>query len=275
MVLRRLGQSLGRLAAAASEYIRRRAMSSTSEGSQRAARERIAEDVRTFADKRTGAPPLPPRPITGNAPTGDDELYDDVQLLGRDASYAPEEWQALQAKMRLVDSSNVYAYAYMPETNRSGTLYVQFLDWTPAKLGGSGERSGPGPTYAYYDVPLARYKDFEGMAASTAGGAVWEYLRVRGSMFEHQYNYRLVQVSGDYVPRKASAGGYKARNTAGMGVGVRRQKGEAARLQLPPEAIAFRRVIEPRKRTFDRGKLEDGRRPPNRGEPNRGRPNRG
>jgi hypothetical protein len=95
--------------------------------------------------------------------------YDDIQLLGRDRSY-DDTMQCVMDRMRIVQSSNVYGYYYEFETTpeRGGILYVTFL-------AGEGDcRSGRGATYAYYDVPLERYRRFQNASAISAGNAVWE-----------------------------------------------------------------------------------------------------
>lgn len=261
---------LSRLAQAASDYMRRRLLSELAgifRGQNSGAATRRPS---VWEQSRPGAPPIiggsdePPRrpPTTGNAPSDDDEQYDDVTLLGRDMSHDAGDWQEVNARMRIVSSSNVYGYFFQQESPTMGILYVQYLNWTPKQFGGDGSRSGEGAVYAYYDVPTAKFREFESQAASSAGRAVWEYLRVPGSRFEHQHTYRLISTSGPYVPRKATAKGYKARNTAGIGSGMRRGKGERARQQLEPRKFAFRRVLPNR---------EPYRGLPNRGEPNRGR----
>lgn len=96
-----------------------------------------------------------------------------------------------------------------------GVLYVTFKLWQP---GQRGERPNqPGPTYAYYDVPTAKYMMFLSKSKKSPGEAVWDYLRQRGSQHGHQHAYRLVfgaqvphggrevQAGGIYVPRKAVA----------------------------------------------------------------------
>ncbi len=232
-------------------------------------------DPRMARDRRTGAPPIirpslpgmppssrsaqpeaiqPPRiPPTGHAPTGDE--FDDIQLLGRDASYDKPEWEEMKSSMRLVESSNVYSYGYQHESPTMGILYVTFLNWVPRSFGGDGSRSGPGPTYGYYDFPVAKFKAFEAMAASSAGGAVWDFCRVRHSVFEHQHTYRLIQSGGDYVPRKATAKGFKARMPANIGVGPRNLKGQLARQQLPPRNYA----ALPKRALPNRGTPKNGR----------------
>lgn len=224
-----------------------------------------------WMETQQGAPPLPPPPpITGNAPTDDDygdeqEEFDDITILGRSKAYDHDDWAEVAQRMRLVNSSNVYGYYYQPESPTSGILYVQYLDYTPKSLGGSGDRGGPGPTYAYFGIPAVKYRQFEAMAESSAGGAVWDYCRVRGSKFEHQHQYQLIQVSGEYVPRKTTAMGFKRRNVANIGIGRRNQalnRGGAARRQLGE----YTHVQQDGTQGWPRV---------NRGTPNRGGPNRG
>jgi hypothetical protein len=234
---------LARLANLAASFVRARMYGATEESAARG----IASEVGPFDD---GEPPKPPKK------TEDDEPDESIEFLGRGEQYDEESWERFVSNMRHVDSSNVYAYGFRAETPRMGILYVTYLDYVPASLGGSGERSGPGPTYAYYDIPLAKYRAFESMAESSAGSAVWDYCRVRGSKFEHQHRYQIVQVNGNYVPRKATAKGYKRRSVAALGMGGNR--GGFRGQQLPEETRKFRR-----------------QQPVRRGEPNRGRPNRG
>jgi hypothetical protein len=162
---------------------------------------------------------LPPRETLSPDPASQpplEEPYDNIQLLGRDRSY-DDSLQRVMDRMRIVQSSNVYGYYYEIETTpeRGGILYVTFL-------GGEGEdRSGPGATYAYYDVPLEKYRRFQNASAVSAGNAVWDYLRIRGTIWNHQHRYRLIQVSGDYIPRKATRLGFKTRHLPAPGVGRR------------------------------------------------------
>lgn len=261
-----MASKLARLAAAASAYIAKRiaagfgkSADSDPPGSYKDRLRKQAAEGSEFGPPR---PPSPPRPPTGNAPTGDDdEEYTPIQLLGRDEGYDERGWAEFVATMRQVESSNVYAYGFQREDASKGILYVTFLNWSPKIFGGDGSRSGPGPTYAYYDFPLSKYRAFESEAASSAGLAVWDFCRVRHSMFEHQHTYRLVQSGGDYVPRKVTAKGFKARQVANIGIGHR---GGHARQQLQPQNIAFRSVLPPRNTAA-----------PNRAGPNRGTPNRG
>lgn len=185
----------------------------------------------------------------------DDEGYNDVELTGRGASHDAEEWQAVETNRKLVESSNVHSFWYSAESERSGIVYVTFLYWEPGMK--STDRSGPGQTYAYYNVPLRKYQAFEGATSESAGKAVWDYFRVRGTIHGHQGPYSLIQAEGEYVSRKATA------------------KGFAKRSLLPPGVSPRDRKAFPlyRKSTLAPRKFMNGA--PNRGTPNRGTPNRG
>jgi hypothetical protein len=138
--------------------------------------------------------------------------------------------------MHFVVSSNVYAIGYNPETR---TMRVQYLasmlnasgilgrghkgkNRVRGKLGGTVTRyrSGPGPTYDYYNVPYHIYKSIEG--AGSKGAAIWDNLRIRGTAYGHKYDYALVGVALQpvidvltrkslakvtYVPRRATGPG--------------------------------------------------------------------
>lgn len=117
-------------------------------------------------------------------------------------------------KMRLVNSSNVWGYFYElegdPRRPQSGILYV--TSRAEAPKGGERPHSA-GPTYAYYDIPLRKYKQFERASDSSAGKAVRDYFRVRGTMWNHQHRYRFIQSTGDYIPRKATKRGLRVRRS--------------------------------------------------------------
>jgi hypothetical protein len=208
------------------------------------------------AERKAGAPPVqppaspprkppPPRPPVGLS--GDDDGdEDEIELLGRDAGYHLPKFASVMAGMRLTPgSSNVYGYYFDFESKQTGVLYVTFL-----AVGVGDKRSGPGQTYAYYNVSGRRYHEFARASDSSAGAAVWDYLRIRGTIAGHQYNYRLVQSHGDYVPRKATPRGFRTRNVTQIGVTGRR---EYRRSTLPERLFAT----------------------PNRGTPDRGTPDRG
>lgn len=158
--------------------------------------------------------------------------------------------------MTRVSSSNVYSYAFDPESRRHGILYVTFLrKWRGETLG------GPGPTYAYYDVPVKVFHKFREAAKGSAGGAVWDMLRIRGTLWGHQYTYRLIHVEGEYVPRKATKRGFRTRHVPAIGMGRR----EFRRSTLPDQIFS--------RGTPDRGDPDRGY--PDRGTPDRGEPDRG
>lgn len=260
---------LNRLAQIASGYIRQR---------QRNAGVRPSPRPPSGGVSSSGPPPVQTSggrggarkpPIVGSgarASDDDDEEYDNIQLLGRDASYDEELFDNLASRMRQVSSSNIYGYGFEPESKNMGILYVTFLEYVPVSAGGSGERgSGPGPTYAYYNFPVAKFKQFERMAESSAGKAVWDYCRVRHSRYEHQHTYRLIQVTGDYVPRKVYSKGFRARAVPSVGIGRRGFQ----RSTLAPA----RNMVNNQPRDFARQLPNRG--VPNRAAPNRGSPNRG
>ena len=189
-------------------------------------------------------PPPPSPPGLGAA---DDDEGDYIQLLGRDAGYDQGDFDAVMDGMRETPgSSNVYGYFYEREARRTGIMYVTFL-----ARGSDGSRQGPGPTYAYYDVPVRKAHEFQRATAQSAGEAIWDYFRIRGTISGHQHQYRLVHVSGEYVPRKVTPEGYRPRAVPNIGTGRR----------------GFQRNTLPAMR-FSRGD-------PNRGAPNRGEPDRG
>jgi hypothetical protein len=148
----------------------------------------------------------------------------DVTNLGRaDVMQWPVEMRREVLQMRKTPgSSNVYAYTWYedeqvrrhqrPNMADMGTMIVTFKDWEP----GQKERNNTaGPTYAYSHVSRGKFEMFEAMASETAGGAVWDFLRLRGTISGHQHPYRLLSVTGDYIPRKATAEGFARRMLPG------------------------------------------------------------
>jgi hypothetical protein len=142
-------------------------------------------------------------------------------------------------------SSNVFAFAY---DSAGGILYVKFkapakpVAFKPGKSPTTGRpyRIGirphvEGPAYAYGSAarPVPPFVYDRMRAASSVGGAVWEYLRVHGSHYQHKYPYVLAAVPDPpgggkpYVPRKAvreSASypqGFRVRTVPQIGVGRR------------------------------------------------------
>lgn len=190
------------------------------------------------------------------------ESFDDIQLTGRGARNLPEEWEIVRTQRRLVQSSNVYAYHFIPETKSMGILYVTFLHWEPGMK--PEDRSGPGVTYAYYNFPARKYLQFELASASSAGKAVWDYCRMRGTVWGHQHPYMPVQTEGEYVPRKATRQGFVARAILPPNVSLEERK------RLPgylPNTL-------PGQGKYKYPGVKNSAEP-DRGEPNRGTPNRG
>lgn len=174
---------------------------------------------------RPARPPRPSRPQPAPTDPFDDdiitaEIVGEVEARAGGEPVDPKEASRKKqeaATVHVVQSSNVHSFYYV-RNGRSGTLYVTFLSWTP----GTKTRSGPGPTYAYFDVPVQKYLRFKSKAiGSSAGRAVWAYLRVlgKGNIARHQHQYSLTRVgpigvrdTDAYVPRKVTRKGYKTRN---------------------------------------------------------------
>lgn len=120
----------------------------------------------------------------------------------------------LYVPMELVSgSSNVYAIGYSEDTL---TMRVEYLAPTinADALRGRGHsgrgrvrgtlhktvlraRHGPGPLYDYHGVP--RHVFINIRMAGSKGRAIWDELRVRGTMYGHQYDYELVAASKSLV----------------------------------------------------------------------------
>lgn len=174
----------------------------------------------------------------------------------------PEEQQNFSDEFLTPTSSNVYSFQYYRPPGDSGRagqtkgiLYVTYkANEIRAKYGdppsgmfgatrstGSrkqlhGERGStvgkklnkPGPTYAYFDVPISVFKGMKD--AYSKGHYVWETLRVEHSVYGHRYRYLLVvgQIVkrrggglSQYVPRKAGRKGFVTRSVSDIGTGRR------------------------------------------------------
>lgn len=219
----------------------------------------------------------------------------DIQPLGRaDVPHWPRdmrEFRTEQEMRRTPGSSNVYSFTWMEDSprvaygqrattmqrsspNDMGTLVVTFKDWMP---GADDRPDAPGATYAYSMVPRAKWEMFVASTSpETAGVAVWDYLRVRGTISGHQHNYRLLSVSGEYIPRKATAAGFATRFLPG---GVddqwawRKSTMEAGPLTRFGKPVSGERPLAPSQWRRALPDVNPGL--PNRGSPNRGSPNRG
>lgn len=238
--------------------------------------------------------PVPPRTVPNAQEQRDiaevNEVYTDIQLSGRDQGHDAGGVDAVMAKMRRVKSSNVWGYFFEVEGGynqsvgkyrgaKSGLLYVTFLAEAPP--GGHRPQSA-GPTYVYFDVPITKFQQFQSASEASAGKAVWDYLRVRGTTWQHQHRYRLVQTQGDYIPRKATRDGFKDRRLIDpAGAKVPNSTWSAiSRLEHSP--LATIRVYANRmknlllkEQNLRRSTLPARSWMPNRAPPNRAKPKRG
>ena len=183
------------------------------------------------------------------------EIFRDEQVQQRSSASVPagdvqaettedeeERMPEVSPLVRTPGSSNVYSFQYNYKTS---TLYVRYqahhvnrdavehksthgLGRIKGTLGRTvgGKTGGPGPMYAYFDVPVRVFERV--IRHQSAGRAVWDDLRIRGTAFGHQYAYSLVDAQeietkegkGYYVPRKITSAGYRQRAFApGSGTG--------------------------------------------------------
>jgi hypothetical protein len=189
--------------------------------------------------------------------------------------YDPELWDRVHRKtIRVVQSSNVYSYAWESDGSESGTLYVTYLHWAPGMK--ASERSGPGATYSYGNFPRERYLQFQAASNESAGAAVWDFCRQRGTQHGHQHPVALVSVAGQYVPRKATANGFKRRTMVRAGMPLAKRKLYAQMAKLTQGVASLNELSDDQLPTgFQRSTLQSQSYAPNRGEPDRGGPNRG
>lgn len=126
-------------------------------------------------------------------------------------------------------SSNVYAFAYDRE---HGLLYIVFK-----KTGENGRKvNEPGPMYSYGSamrpVPVRLYQRL--VTSASKGRFVWDHLRIRGTVYGHQYVYTLVSPGpSGYVPRKATRRGYRVRTVPVVRTVDGRKRTSLVRSQLP------------------------------------------
>lgn len=250
----------------------------------------IVDAVSAMLDRWAALPEI--RLEQEEAPRQRDEWPEsDVRLLGRaDVQQWPREYREFRTEQemrRTPGSSNVYSFTWLedeprigfgqkqtkvrrPQPTDNGTLIVTFKDWAP----GSDERPDkPGATYAYSNVPRVKWEQFVASTSpNTAGVAVWDYLRVRGTISGHQHTYRLLSVSGEYIPRKATARGFQTRYLPGgvdeqvawrkstLAAGPLTRFGQEVASEIPLSPSDWRRRLP---------SVNPGA--PNRGTPNRGR----
>ncbi len=84
----------------------------------------------------------------------------------------------------------------------------------------------PGARYQYLRVPFKLFNEMKD--SYSKGKFVWDRLRVRGTIGNHQYQYNLVSgqvlpgAGGAYIPRKATPNGFRTRSLADAGLTGRR-----------------------------------------------------
>lgn len=240
-------------------------------------RQQQAQDALDLIMGGSGQGPPAPPVATGGQDPGDDrprEISTQMEPTARAPLSPPTPAEARQEWSEVENvsarSSNVWSFQYhFP----SSTLVVTFKapDLNPKSVGIQrgkgglkgivgipgqtvvGSRNEPGPVYHYFDVPVRVYRRM--IRRSSPGGAVWDELRVRGTIFGHQYRYSLASPGitpigggqrGAYTPRRATPRGFRSRSVAEVGVGRR----QFLTSSLPEQ-------------TVDRGL-------PDRGEPDRG-----
>jgi hypothetical protein len=192
----------------------------------------------------------------------------------------------LSKKYMTPNSSNVYMFQYdyltstcyvqykAPQINTAAVTNYQSAGGMRAMAGDMGKTiigktNDPGPLYAYYDVPNKVFQTLVQAITNSAGKAVWDELRIRGSVHGHQFRYGLVSgvmVPGEggelanYVPRRAVKGGFKSRSVRTIGAG----RGRYVSSTLPQDMRGHRTILAMRHRPSPPNR---GRQPP----PNRGR----
>lgn len=239
-------------------------------------RDGLTEIAEILAKRFTSPAKAPPAQATEE----DRDEETPIEVLGRgDIGAWPDIDEFVAGERLTPNSSNVFSYFWKPDGpisgkhpvqgNRNGTLFVTFKLWHPGMAKGARPNQA-GPMYAYSNVPLSKYVAFENSATGSAGSAVWDYLRVRGSRSGHQHPYRLVAGAlvphgGQYVPRKATAKGYRSRSLATP----KRRGGGVQRSTLAPQR--FTRA-EPIKSHADWRRIAAERNAAFRARPKRGRP---
>lgn len=214
--------------------------------------ERILEDMglvpaakTTSKGRREAKPPaMPSKSRPDGAPRGEPLA---PPAPGEQPADARTPYQdSLTEEYYTPRSSNVYSFQYDYATS---TMYVRFkaprmnsgvqnkrgrggMTGIKGQKGSTitGKTNEPGPLYAYFDVPVRVFKRLKASISSSPGGAVWDNLRIRGTVYGHQYRYSLVQgavVKGEggrlatYVSRRATSKGFRSRSVAALGTGRR------------------------------------------------------
>lgn len=98
------------------------------------------------------------------------------------------------------ESSNVFSFGYDVD---QFILYIRFRQAPEGEKSTGGVKPfSPGPIYAYRNVPVQLFLKM--MKANSRGKFIWDNIRIRGTVSGHRFDYALVGVQGNYVPRKAT-----------------------------------------------------------------------
>jgi hypothetical protein len=130
--------------------------------------------------------PYPIEPVVG----------DKVIIRGR--TFPPNHPAVTGEMVRTPQSSNVYSFGYDAE---SGSLFIRYKANPPRGSETRERPDKPGPLYQYFHVPLEVFLAL--LEASSKGRAIWDLIRIRGTVSGHRYDYTLAGIVGGYVPRKA------------------------------------------------------------------------
>lgn len=171
--------------------------------------------------------PTPPSPAPEYKPLPDlrqiipaiDEWPDEHTIDTRKLSAVMARGAGIwENEIETPESSNVHSFAYDVD---EGILYVTYK--ADGKAGPDGKRPHVrGAMYSYggraRPVPQAVYDEMR--TANSKGKFVWDRLRVRGTIWGHNYPYTLVSPSmaggNIYVPRKATRRGFRVRSIAAV-----------------------------------------------------------
>lgn len=98
------------------------------------------------------------------------------------------------------ESSNVFSFGYDVD---QFILYIRFRQAPEGEKGSHGTKPFlPGPIYSYRNVPVQLFLKM--LSSPSKGTFIWDKIRIRGTVSGHRFDYALVGVQGDYVPRKAT-----------------------------------------------------------------------
>ncbi len=165
-------------------------------------------EVKPQEGKLVGGEPIPPGAVMPGDPTpesqatypggvpkttgrGTPRKVVDVDIQGTGRRF-PVNHPIVTKRMVLTpQSSNVFSYSYDVDT---WTLYVRFQSHMVVGV--------PGSLYGYSSVPPDVFLKM--YAAPSKGTFIWDNIRIRGTVSGHRYDYQLVGIRNNYVPRKAT-----------------------------------------------------------------------